>query len=220
MKLRDIPKPETLEKKYRGKICPEGLQVLKSLLELDPAKRPSAETVMSHSYFDDVRVASAKDSSPRGVTEKRVHSSTYRTSKYNQVEGEDEIDATKRHPSHSQERRSYIRAAGVFGTHDMRMTETNDSRLSVNQREDGHSLGEKKRSFASTRTGGFMIKDSQVASSRKEGSAYSKKDEKDNSNENRGLVSGGGRKRMDPKKSIANFKMFRIRKASLMKVKK
>jgi hypothetical protein len=180
-------------------------------LELDPAKRPSAESVLAHAYFDDVRAASGKDPSPRGATEKRVHSSTYKTTKYSQAEGDDDIDATKRHPSHSQERKSYMRATGMFGTHDLRMIEANESRLSTNTREDVHTMGEKKRSFANTRIGGFMIKEGQTTSSRKEGSAYSKKDEREQNNDSKGLVNAPGRKRMDPKKSIANFKMFRIR---------
>jgi hypothetical protein len=220
-KLRDIPKPETLEKKFRGKICQDGLHVLKSLLEMDPERRCSADTILSHSFFDEVRDQPIKEPSPRGGQVKRVHSSTYRTAKYGTLEGEEDFEGGKRYPSHSQERSSYMRATGMFGTQDLRLLDTNESRLSVNNKDEHFVMGEKKKSFASTRTGGFMIKDSQVANPRKEASNQSRREErepKNDQNDSRGFVNpqnNGRRKVLDPKKSVSNFKMFRIRRPAV-----
>jgi hypothetical protein len=220
VKLRDIPKPETLEKRFRGKICQDGMHVLKGLLEMDPEKRSTADAILAHAFFDDVREQPVKDPSPRGPV-KRVHSSTYRTAKYGTFEGDEELENGKRYPSHSQERSNYMRATGMFGTHDLRPLDTNESRLSVNNREEHYVLGDKKKSFANTRTGNFMIKDSQAASTRKEASNNSRREERDPRNEHndsRGYVNTqttGRRKVLDPKKSVSNFKMFRISKLSL-----
>ena len=49
--LLNVPKPETLEKKYMGKLGPTAIDFMKGLLELDPKKRLNNETVFKHEYF-------------------------------------------------------------------------------------------------------------------------------------------------------------------------
>jgi cyclin-dependent kinase-like len=39
MKFPDIPKPETIERRYIGKISKKGLNFMKSLLRMDPSER-------------------------------------------------------------------------------------------------------------------------------------------------------------------------------------
>ena len=211
-KIRDISKPETLEKRFRGKICADGLHVLKALLEIDPDKRPSIDEVISHTYFDDIRKKQERSLSPRPVHEKRVHSSTYRSNKYSNLEGDDDVENKKRHPSHSNERNTQIRTTGIFGTQDQRVLD-NTSQLSNNPSDVNV---DRKKSFNSTKTGGFLIKDQQLTQ-RKEGSSYGKKEEKESSRhehiDNKHNIGNVSTKRrmIDPKKSSSNFRMFRIR---------
>ena len=190
-KLREIPKPETLEKRFRGKVCPEGLLLLKSLLELDPAMRPDAETALSQVYFESVREKRQKEPSPTPIPEKRVHSSTYRTSKYAQLE-EEEIQG--RHPSHSNERTSQVRTNIMYGQLD-------NSQILVSPAE------EKRRVFGGRL--GLTLKDSQQVPPRKEGSASRKDESKQEPIDLRSLA-GKKKSIIDPKKSSSNLKMFRI----------
>lgn len=39
MKFPDVPKPETLERRYLGKLSKKGLSFMKSLLKMDPNDR-------------------------------------------------------------------------------------------------------------------------------------------------------------------------------------
>ena len=52
--LLDVKRPETLEKKYRGKLPPLAISFMKGLLNLDCKKRLNCDTVFEHPYFDDL----------------------------------------------------------------------------------------------------------------------------------------------------------------------
>jgi cyclin-dependent kinase-like len=39
MKFPELPKPETLERRYLGKVSKKGLSFMKALLKMDPADR-------------------------------------------------------------------------------------------------------------------------------------------------------------------------------------
>ena len=45
LKFPDMSRPETLEKRYVGKLTKKALSFMKSLLVMDPAKRPTAAEV-------------------------------------------------------------------------------------------------------------------------------------------------------------------------------
>ena len=49
--LIHISKPETLERRYMGKLGPTAIDFMKGLLQLDPKKRLNSETVFKHKYF-------------------------------------------------------------------------------------------------------------------------------------------------------------------------
>ena len=49
--LLKVSKPETLERRYNGKLGPTAIDFMKGLLELDPRKRLNDETVFKHKYF-------------------------------------------------------------------------------------------------------------------------------------------------------------------------
>ena len=49
--LLNVPKPETLERKYLGKLSKQAINFMKGLLELDPKKRLNGKTVFQHPYF-------------------------------------------------------------------------------------------------------------------------------------------------------------------------
>ena len=50
-KLLVVNKPQTIERRYMGKLSPTAIDFLKGLLKLDPKKRLNGETVFKHKYF-------------------------------------------------------------------------------------------------------------------------------------------------------------------------
>ena len=50
--LLDVDRPETLERRYIGKLPKIAIHFMKGLLELDPNKRLNGKTVFSHPYFE------------------------------------------------------------------------------------------------------------------------------------------------------------------------
>lgn len=49
-----MTKPETLERRYAGKMTEIELSIMKGLLEMDPNKRLTAEDALKHPYFEDI----------------------------------------------------------------------------------------------------------------------------------------------------------------------
>ena len=50
--LLDVEKPETLERRYMGKLPKNAISLMKGLLELDPKKRLNGKNVFEHPYFE------------------------------------------------------------------------------------------------------------------------------------------------------------------------
>ena len=68
--LLDVDRPETLERRYIGKLPKIAINFMKGLLELDPNKRLNGKTVFSHPYFEnymdnkkEVKISSSVNSS-------------------------------------------------------------------------------------------------------------------------------------------------------------
>jgi len=57
IKFPDIGKPETLERRYLGKITKKALSFMKALLKLDPNERLNSSDALNHTYFDGIREA-------------------------------------------------------------------------------------------------------------------------------------------------------------------
>lgn len=55
LKFPEIPKPETIERRYLGKLSKKALNFMKSLLKMDPLERITVQQAMAHPYFDDIR---------------------------------------------------------------------------------------------------------------------------------------------------------------------
>ncbi len=55
LRFPDFGKPETLEKRYVGKLSKQALSLLKGLLEMNPTKRLDSYEALMHPYFDDIR---------------------------------------------------------------------------------------------------------------------------------------------------------------------
>jgi cyclin-dependent kinase-like len=55
LKFPDISKPDTLEKRYTGKLSTKALSLMIGLLKMDPASRFTADDALKHAYFDDIR---------------------------------------------------------------------------------------------------------------------------------------------------------------------
>ena len=54
-KFPEISSPETLEKRYIGKLSKKALSLMSGLLDLRPEARLTAIQALSHSYFDGIR---------------------------------------------------------------------------------------------------------------------------------------------------------------------
>jgi cyclin-dependent kinase-like len=52
MKFHHITRPETLEKRYIGKMSKRAMSFLKSLLEMDPTKRCTTTEALMHPYLE------------------------------------------------------------------------------------------------------------------------------------------------------------------------
>ena len=55
LKFPDMSRPETLEKRYVGKLTKKALSFMKGMLIMDPSKRLGAHDALQHSYFDGLR---------------------------------------------------------------------------------------------------------------------------------------------------------------------
>ena len=55
LKFPEIPRPETLERHYAGKLPREATNFMKSLLKMDPSQRLTASEALLHPYFAPVR---------------------------------------------------------------------------------------------------------------------------------------------------------------------
>mmetsp|Transcript_16592 Transcript_16592/g.41980 ORF Transcript_16592/g.41980 Transcript_16592/m.41980 type:complete len:604 (-) Transcript_16592:71-1882(-) len=55
LKFPDMSRPETLEKRYVGKLTKKALSFMKTLLVMDPAKRPTANETLANPFFDGLR---------------------------------------------------------------------------------------------------------------------------------------------------------------------
>ncbi len=52
MKFPEILKPETLEKKYLGKLSKKALSFMKGLLKMDPQERLTGKEAILHPWFE------------------------------------------------------------------------------------------------------------------------------------------------------------------------
>lgn len=57
LKFPEIPRPETLEYRYKGKMTRAALSLMSALLRMDPNARLTAADALMHPYFDGLREA-------------------------------------------------------------------------------------------------------------------------------------------------------------------
>ncbi|EAS02307.2 cyclin-dependent kinase-like Serine/Threonine kinase family protein (macronuclear) [Tetrahymena thermophila SB210] len=55
LKFPEIPKPETIERRYLGKLSKKALTFMKGLLKMDPRERMNVQEAMAHPLFDGIR---------------------------------------------------------------------------------------------------------------------------------------------------------------------
>lgn len=55
LKFPEFGRPETLDKRYLGKMGRQSMNFLKSVLCIDPAKRLRADVALEHAYFDGLK---------------------------------------------------------------------------------------------------------------------------------------------------------------------
>lgn len=54
-KFPELSKPETLEKKYVGKMSSKAINLMSGMLSMEPLKRLNAIECLAHPYFDGLR---------------------------------------------------------------------------------------------------------------------------------------------------------------------
>lgn len=52
MKFPEITKPETLERRYLGKLSKKALNFIKSILKMDPAERLTVNDALNHPFLE------------------------------------------------------------------------------------------------------------------------------------------------------------------------
>mgnify|MGYP003385787005 CR=1 FL=1 len=62
LRFPDMRAPETLQKKYVGKLAKRALSFMKSCLAMEPKERPNSEEALANSYFDEIRAAGMHNS--------------------------------------------------------------------------------------------------------------------------------------------------------------
>ena len=77
--LLNVTKPETLQRRYMGKLNKVDISFMKGLLELDPKKRLNGKTVFSHPYFEvfeGKKTNLIKKNSSILMSERNIHNSS------------------------------------------------------------------------------------------------------------------------------------------------
>jgi cyclin-dependent kinase-like len=62
LRFPDMRAPETLQKKYVGKLAKRALSFMKTCLAMEPKERPNSEDALANSYFDEIRAAGMHNS--------------------------------------------------------------------------------------------------------------------------------------------------------------
>ena len=57
LKVPEVARPETLERRYRNKLSAKALDFMQKCLQLDPNDRMTAEEAVNHPYFEGLRDA-------------------------------------------------------------------------------------------------------------------------------------------------------------------
>ncbi len=94
-KLLDVQKPETIERRYMGKLNKVAINFLKGLLQLDPKKRLNGETVFKHQYFKDLVAEDKELSELNRTTIKTDRSNSQNHSKI----GSSSVSESKKSPT-------------------------------------------------------------------------------------------------------------------------
>ncbi len=89
LKFPDIGKPETLERKYVGKLSKKALSLMKGLLNMDPRERFDSYEALMHPYFDEVREPEVGRLGPMKPQRSRGARSTERATKVATAQGGD-----------------------------------------------------------------------------------------------------------------------------------
>ena len=61
LKFPEVPKPETLERRYTGKLGRVPISFMKALLKMDPTQRMTASEALQHPYFEALRTEGEED---------------------------------------------------------------------------------------------------------------------------------------------------------------
>ncbi|EGR28842.1 hypothetical protein IMG5_167940 [Ichthyophthirius multifiliis] len=71
MKFPEINKPESIERKYLGKLSKKALNLMKLMLKMDPQDRISVEEALKHQFFDEIRDQFKEEKKEVQIVEKK-----------------------------------------------------------------------------------------------------------------------------------------------------
>ena len=74
-KFPEITKPETIERRYIGKLSKKALSFMKSLLKMDPKERLTCSEAMKHPYFEDY-LNNNTENNPKTTIPREIDSKT------------------------------------------------------------------------------------------------------------------------------------------------
>ena len=88
----EMKPPETLQKKYMGKLSKRALQFMQSLLQLEAYNRPDTNKMLSHAYFEEYTSIINRQNSNSEGSAKQPRITTTSTNPLRSRRSEDSID--------------------------------------------------------------------------------------------------------------------------------
>ena len=79
MRFPEIARPETIERRYLGKMSKKAVSLMKGLLHLSPESRFTAMEALQHSFFDDIRCQSDLDEAMANSREQSILTLNFRS---------------------------------------------------------------------------------------------------------------------------------------------
>merc|ERR1711965_351072 len=67
----DMSRPDTLQKKYVGKLSRRALNFVKSVLQMEPSDRSTSRECVEHAYFEDIATHNSNSSNSNRASNSR-----------------------------------------------------------------------------------------------------------------------------------------------------
>ncbi len=110
-KFENITKPESLERRYYGKLNKTALNFLKMLLKIDPKERLTGNEILMHPYFDELRQQDPEFQGGGGHTKDKLIKSKKSTSNTHQpkvTQNQDSMNITRTNKFQTSKQNFYV----------------------------------------------------------------------------------------------------------------